>query len=43
VRGSKISLKSGAALLAGIDHDNYQVEVHPVTDNVRLSLLKDLD
>lgn len=38
-----VALKSGATLIAGIDHDNYRVEVCPVADNVRRSLLKDLD
>lgn len=37
------ALKSGAALAAGIDHPAYQVELRPVPDNVRASLLKDLD
>ncbi len=37
------ALKSGATLIAGIDHDNYRVEVCPVADKVRQSLLKDLD
>jgi len=37
------ALKSGASLIAGIDHENYQVEVSPVPDNVRTSLVKDLD
>ena len=37
------ALKSGAALIAGIDHENYQVEVSPVPDNVRASLVNDLD
>ena len=37
------SLKDGAPLSAGIDHDNYQVEVSPVADNIRKSLLGDLD
>lgn len=36
------ALKSGATFVAGIDHDNYQVEVSPVADNVRESLLADL-
>ncbi len=36
------ALKSGAALAAGIDHPNYQVEISPVTDNIRASLLDDL-
>jgi len=37
------ALKSGASLIAGIDHDNYRVEVSPVADNIRESLLGDLD
>jgi len=37
------SLKDGASLAAGIDHENYKVEIAPVADNVRGSLLGDLD
>ena len=37
------ALKSGAAFVAGIDHENYQVEVRNVADNIRESLLNDLD
>ena len=37
------ALKSGAALIAGIDHENYRVEVSPVPDNIRDSLVADLD
>lgn len=37
------ALKSGAALIAGIDHDNYRVEVRPVADNIRRSLINDFD
>ena len=37
------ALKSGRALIAGIDHPNYQVEIGPLADNVRKSLLADLD
>lgn len=37
------ALKSGASLSAGIDHENYQVEVSPVAENVRKSLIADLD
>ena len=37
------ALKNGASLAAGIDHENYQVEIAPVADNVRQSLLGDLD
>ncbi len=36
------ALLSGASLLAGIDHGNYSVEISPVADNVRRSLLNDL-
>ncbi len=37
------ALKGGVALNAGIDHDNYQVDISPVAENIRLSLLGDLD
>ena len=37
------ALKSGAALIAGIDHETYRVEVSPVPDNIRESLVADLD
>ena len=37
------ALKAGAAFVAGIDHDNYRVEVGPVAENIRNSLLNDLD
>jgi len=37
------ALKSGASLIAGIDHANYQVEISPVADNIRDSLIADLD
>jgi hypothetical protein len=37
------ALKDGASLAAGIDHENHRVEVRPVPDNVRTSLLGDLD
>jgi hypothetical protein len=36
------ALKNGAALAAGIDHENYRVEINPVPDNIRASLLNDL-
>jgi hypothetical protein len=36
------SLRAGADLAAGIDHENYQVEVRPVAANIRESLLGDL-
>ena len=37
------ALKSGASLAAGIDHENYQVEISPLPQNVRQSLIGDLD
>ena len=37
------ALKDGAALAAGIDHENYRVEIRPVAENIRQSLLADLD
>ena len=37
------ALKGGAQLAAGIDHPNYQVRISPVADNIRASLLGDLD
>lgn len=37
------ALKSGASLAAGIDHENYRVEISPLAENVRQSLLGDLD
>ena len=37
------SLKNGATLAAGIDHDSYTVEISPIKENIRLSLLADLD
>jgi hypothetical protein len=37
------ALRSDAGLAAGIDHDNYTVEVSPVPENIRTSLLGDLD
>lgn len=35
-------LRSGATLAAGIDHENYTVDVRPVDDAIRGSLLNDL-
>jgi hypothetical protein len=35
--------KDGAELAAGIDHRNYRVEVRPVADPIRRSLVGDLD
>jgi len=37
------ALKSGAILAAGIDHDNYRVAISPVSENIRDSLVEDLD
>jgi len=37
------ALKDGASLIAGIDHENYRVEVRPVAENIRESLVADLD
>lgn len=36
------ALKSGAALAAGINHDSYLVEISPLAENIRCSLLADL-
>lgn len=36
------ALKANASLIAGIDHENYRVEISPVADNIRKSLLNDL-
>ena len=35
------ALQSGTPFVAGIDHDNCRVEVSPVPDNIRQSLLRD--
>ena len=37
------ALKGGAELAAGIDHDNYQVDIRPVAEKIRQSLVGDLD
>ena len=37
------ALKDGVTLAAGIDHDSYQVQISPVAENIRQSLLADLD
>lgn len=37
------SLKNGAALTAGIDHEAYRYAMDPVPDHIRHSLLSDLD
>jgi len=39
----RAALKSGAGIVAGIDHPNCQVEISPLPENIRLSLLADLD
>jgi len=36
------ALRSGSSLIAGIDHENYSVEIRPVADNIRETLLNDL-
>ncbi|MCH8116809.1 MAG: DUF3501 family protein [Proteobacteria bacterium] len=36
------ALKADAVLAAGIDHENYRVEVSPVAENTRAALLADL-
>lgn len=36
------ALRDGAPLAAGISHDSYQVEISPVPDNIRASLVQDL-
>ena len=38
-----VALKAGAALAAGIDHDSYKVEISPLAENIRSSLVADLD
>jgi len=37
------ALKDGMQLTAGIDHENYRVKISPIAENIRLSLLGDLD
>jgi hypothetical protein len=37
------ALKSGASLAAGIDHENCQVDISPLPENIRQSLLGDLE
>lgn len=37
------ALRAGSSLSAGIDHQNYIVDVEPVPESVRQSLLNDLD
>ena len=37
------ALRAGASLLAGIDHENYRVEISPIADNIRTSLVNDLN
>ena len=36
------AVKSGAAISAGVDHENYQYTVSPIADNLRDSLASDL-
>ena len=37
------ALQAGASLVAGIDHENYRVEISPIPDNIRESLVNDLN
>ena len=37
------ALKADAVLAAGIDHENYQVEVSPVAESIRQALIADLN
>ncbi len=37
------ALQAGAELTAGIDHENYRIEIAPIPENVRASLVADLD
>lgn len=37
------ALRAGAELAAGIDHENYQVNISPIAENVREALVADLD
>ena len=37
------ALKRGAALSAGVDHDNYRAEASPLPAAIRAALLADLD
>ena len=37
------ALKAGASFAAGIDHENYRVDIAPVADVTRASLVADLD
>jgi hypothetical protein len=37
------AVKSGATISAGVDHKNYQATVNPVSDELRKSLLSDLN
>ena len=41
--GEVDALKSGASLTAGIAHENCQVEIPALPENIRLSLIGDLD
>lgn len=37
------SLKAGAQMDAGIDHDSYTCSIHPVAENIRSSLVRDFE
>jgi hypothetical protein len=37
------AVKAGAAISAGVDHENYQTTVSPIASNIRDSLAADLD
>lgn len=37
------ALKNGASLSAGIDHENYRVDINPLASNIRDALTADLD
>jgi hypothetical protein len=41
--GQVAALKEGAQITAGIDHENYRVRISPIAENIRMSLLGDLD
>lgn len=40
--GAKARLRAGAALAAGVDHENYRYQIDEVDEPARLSLMKDL-
>lgn len=37
------ALRAGASVAAGIDHEIYRVEISPIADNIRTSLVNDLN